>query len=204
MRTFAMRFWPVLNVWFLANVRMRTIVSDWKQPIRKQLYETKRQRRHALSKGDRVHWLNKQSKFVRISLKCVLNSQAFWIRNSQVASVLRIAIEVEMGLQTSPIFFNLVSFWSSKCVFYGNVKQAKIFCLFRTVFRPFHNGTFRKNSCLQKPIVELKLKTKKVCFAMLFKIISTIRNAYLTSSYQRAGANSNPKIFYDYFHFTSF
>ena len=35
---------------------------------------------------------------MRISLKFVLNSQDFIIRNSQIASVLRIAIEVEMGL----------------------------------------------------------------------------------------------------------
>ena len=38
---------------------------------------------------------------------------------------------------------------------------------------------------------------------MLFKIASTIRNPFLASFYQRAGANSNPKTFYDYFHFTS-
>ena len=44
------------------------------------------------------HWLNKQSKFVRIRLKSVLNSQAFGMQNSQIAFVLRIAIEVEMGL----------------------------------------------------------------------------------------------------------
>ena len=36
-----------------------------------------------LSKGDRFHWLDKQSKFLRIS------------RSSQIAGVLRIAIEVE-------------------------------------------------------------------------------------------------------------
>lgn len=98
MRAFAMRFWPVRNVWFLANVRMRTIVPDCRQPIRKQPYGTKRQRRHALSKEDRFHWLDKQLKFVRISLKCVLNSHTLGIRNSQIAFVLRIAIEVEMGL----------------------------------------------------------------------------------------------------------
>ena len=44
------------------------------------------------------HWLNKQSKFMRIRLKCVLNSQAFGMQNSQIAFVLRIAIEVKMGL----------------------------------------------------------------------------------------------------------
>ena len=44
------------------------------------------------------HWLNKQSKFVRIRLKCVLNSQEFGMQNLQIAFVLRIAIEVEMGL----------------------------------------------------------------------------------------------------------
>ena len=100
MRTFAMRFWPVRNVWFLANVRMRTIVPDWRQPIRKQLCETKRQRGQALSKRDRFHWLDKQLKFVRTTLKCVLNSHAFGIRNSEIACVLRIANEVEMGLKT--------------------------------------------------------------------------------------------------------
>ena len=116
MRTFAMRFWPVRNVWFLANVRMRTIVSDWRQPIRKQLYETKRQRRHVLSKGDRFHWLNKQSNFVRISFKCVLNSHAFGIRNSQIAFVLRIAIEVEMGLKGVPTEASSKGEWLySKC-----------------------------------------------------------------------------------------
>ena len=45
------------------------------------------------------HWLNKQSKFMRIRLKCVLNSQAFGMQNSQIAFVLRIAIEVKMGLK---------------------------------------------------------------------------------------------------------
>ena len=72
-----------------------------------------------------------------------------------------------------------------------------------TVFGSFHNGTFLKNSCLKKSIVKLKAKDKKVCFAMLFKIILTIRYTFLTSFYQRVGANSPLKIFYDYFHFTS-
>ena len=39
---------------------------------------------------------------MQISLKCALTSQAFGIRNSQIAFVLPIAIEVEMGLKGVP------------------------------------------------------------------------------------------------------
>ena len=73
-----------------------------------------------------------------------------------------------------------------------------------TVFRPFHSGTFQKNFCLPKSILKLKAEDKKVCFAVLFKIISTIRYTFLTSFYQRAGANSPPKIFRNNLNFTSF
>ena len=59
------------------------------QRIRQQLLETKRQRGQALSKRNRFHWMDKQLKFVRTTLKCVLNSHTFGIRNSQIASVLR-------------------------------------------------------------------------------------------------------------------
>ena len=73
-----------------------------------------------------------------------------------------------------------------------------------TIFRPFHNGTFQKNFCLQKSIVKLKAKTKKVCFAMLFKIFSAIRYTFLTSFCQRAGANSPSKNFDNDLNFVSF
>ena len=72
------------------------------------------------------------------------------------------------------------------------------------IFRPFHNGTFQKNSCLQKSIVKLKAKDKKVCFVTLFKIFSAIRYTFLTSFYQRAGVNSPPKNFENDLNLTSF
>ena len=66
--------------------------------VRKQLWGNKVTKVARTIKGDRFHWLNKQLKFVQISLRCVLNSPAYGIRNSQIAFVLRIAIEVEMDL----------------------------------------------------------------------------------------------------------
>ena len=43
-----------------------------------------------------------------------------------------------------------------------------------------------------------------MCFAMLCKVISTIGNTFLTSFYQRAGANSPPKNFNNNLNFTCF
>ena len=49
------------------------------------------------------------------------------------------------------------------------MKHAKIFCRFSAVFRPFRNGTFQKNSCLQKLVLELKAKDEKGMFRYAFK-----------------------------------
>ena len=69
----------------------------------------------------------------------------------------------------------------------SNVKNTQMFCLFVTVFRPFHNVTFLKHSCLEDSIVKLKAKYRKVCFAVLFKIISTIRNTTLITKFLPKG-----------------
>ena len=99
MQMFTLPFWSAGNVWFLANIHMQTIVLGWRQPIRRQLYETKGQRWHWLSKGDRFHWLNKQLNFVWIRLKCVSILHAFEMRKSQITSALWITIEVYKGLE---------------------------------------------------------------------------------------------------------
>ena len=66
-------------------------------------------------KGDRSHLLTKQLKFMRMSLKCVLNSHAFRIPNSQIAFALRITIEVELGFYMHSYASKLI-FFSENCI----------------------------------------------------------------------------------------
>ena len=48
------------------------------------------------------------------------------------------------------------------------------------MFKPFHNGTLRNHSCLQKSIVKLKAKDKKNMFRYALKInFKHISNTFL-------------------------
>ena len=68
-----------------------------------------------------------------------------------------------------------------------------------TVFRPFCNGTFLKNSYLQEIYVKFRAKYQEFMFHNALQ--NNFNNYFLTSFYRGAVASSTPKNCFD---FTSF